>query len=186
MRHPVCTRAKSVLWVAENTDKDCCRARGLPDGCGPNPDTNVPCNYLAAVCCGDFCKLPHCGCNTATTCDDSGRVSAPCPTVNPYDPSPSDQTCTDCTDDDVCCVPDHVPIDTNGCLWGAWLVGWFLVICWPIALVMILLATGCWPGEPAIPALWCGAMPCMLVLGVIPVRMLITRDPDFHNSTMYM
>jgi hypothetical protein len=162
-----------VRVCVENTDKDCCRARGLPDGCGPNPDTNVPCNYLDEICCGDFCKLPACGCNTGTTCSDSGRVSAPCPAVNPYDPSPSDQACKDCTDDAVCCVPGDVPIDSDGCLWGAWLVGFYLVTCWPGALAFLI--TGCCrTARGAKSNDWClglcSFVSCMIALAVVLMR----------------
>ena len=172
-----------VASRAENTDKDCCRARGLPDGCGPNPDDNVNCNYLTAICCGEWCKLPGCGCNTGDGCD---FVSAPCPSVNPYDPSPSGQTCTDCTNDETCCAPDEVngvplPVDSTGCLWGAWLVGFYLVIFWPGALAF--LATGCCtkPDGSHKPD-WnlgvCTCASCMIALAVVVVRVTM---PD-HGS----
>eukprot|EP01051_Picozoa_sp_SAG22_P009411 SAG22_NODE_784_length_7228_cov_10.581620_2_plen_409_part_00 len=82
----------------QHTDPNCCALQGLPSGCDP-PNDLTTCNYLP-LCCGTFCELPTCGCDTTTGCP---QPSSPCPCTDPSSPS-----CTSCQN---CQVKRHTAHD---------------------------------------------------------------------------
>jgi hypothetical protein len=149
------------------------------------------CVYDAARCCGKFCTLPECGCNTAEGCDG---VSAPCPKHDP-DPSPfapSGPTCTDCTTDDndsdprgagVCCVPDHVPLDSADCVRGAWVAAFCLLICWPCALAFVC---GCCPRKPPASTASASASASSCCHTCVPLRWGVDRNLGFCGFVSFV